>query len=93
MNTYAEVGSSFQQMGGECPDGWVEMLGPRPDDENSLDYTAQPDGTWAISEETLRAKQAEVESVWRKPSTSTSSGPANRVPGRARRRSRTAPCQ
>lgn len=65
MNTYAEVGSSFQQMGGECPDGWVEMLGPRPDDENSLDYTAQPDGTWAVSEETVRAKQAEVESVWR----------------------------
>lgn len=65
MNTYAEVGSSFQQMGGDCPEGWVEMIGPRPDDESTLDYTAQPDGTWAITQETLNSKLVPIENSWR----------------------------
>lgn len=42
------------------------MVGPRPDDENSLYYTANADGTWSVSQETLNAKLAEVESEWRK---------------------------
>lgn len=27
---FAEVGQSMQQIGGDCPDGWVEMPEPRP---------------------------------------------------------------
>lgn len=40
---FAEVGQSLQQVGGDCPDGWVEMQGQRPD----VGYVANADGTWA----------------------------------------------
>ena len=40
---FATVGSTFQQIGGECPDGWIEMDGPRPD----VQSVAQSDGSWA----------------------------------------------
>ncbi|QVW25369.1 hypothetical protein KJF94_07285 [Pseudomonas hormoni] len=62
---YAELGSSFMQVGGECPEGWIIMKEPRPEGDNSTDYTAQADGSWAVTQETLRSKAAVFESVWR----------------------------
>lgn len=41
---YAEAGSSFQQFGGSCPDGWIVMQGERP----SPDHVASADGQWVI---------------------------------------------
>lgn len=41
---YAEAGSSFQQFGGSCPDGWIVMQGERP----SPDHVAQEDGSWVV---------------------------------------------
>lgn len=43
QKVFAEVGQSLQQIGGDCPAGWVEMLDQRPD----IDCVAQADGTWA----------------------------------------------
>ena len=43
---YAEVGSSLQQIGGTCPDGWIVMQGERPMPE----YVAQADGSWSLPE-------------------------------------------
>lgn len=40
---FAEVGQSLQQIGGDCPAGWVEMSEQRPDASS----IAQADGTWA----------------------------------------------
>lgn len=40
---FAEVGQSLQQIGGDCPAGWIEMQGQRPD----TGYVAHVDGTWA----------------------------------------------
>ena len=62
---FAAVGKNAQQVGGECPDGWIVMNSQRPEGDQWADYTAQPDGSWAISEETLLAKLAAEESVWR----------------------------
>ena len=42
---YAKVGDSFQQIGGECPDGFIIMQSERPDAE----YVAKEDGTWIKS--------------------------------------------
>lgn len=42
MDVYAEAGASLQQVGGDCPDGWVVMQGERPTPE----YVAQEDGSW-----------------------------------------------
>lgn len=64
MNVYAEVGGNFQQVGGTCPDGWVEMSGQRPDDEDALLYTATQAGEWVISDETLTRIGAEREVAW-----------------------------
>lgn len=44
MNVYAEPGQSLQQMGGECPEGWVEMNGQRP----SPAHVAAATGDWVI---------------------------------------------
>lgn len=41
-NVYAEVGDSFQQVGGRCPDGYIEMIGERP----TPNHVAQADGSW-----------------------------------------------
>ncbi len=65
MNVYAEIGGFEQfidQAGDGGPYGWILMSGPRPD---SVDYTAQSDGTWSITQETLKAKQAPIENAWR----------------------------
>lgn len=42
MDVFAEAGSSFQQVGGTCPAGWVVMQGERP----SPHHVAQADGEW-----------------------------------------------
>ncbi|WP_122663496.1 hypothetical protein [Pseudomonas viridiflava] len=65
---YAVVGQSHQQVGGDLPEGWVIMHYQRPlgdDQYESNDYTAQADGTWAITASTLRAKAVIVEDDWR----------------------------
>ncbi|MGE8501699.1 MAG: DUF4376 domain-containing protein [Pseudomonas sp.] len=41
---FAELGSSLQQFGGSCPDGWIVMQGERP----SPEHVAQEDGSWAL---------------------------------------------
>lgn len=64
MSVYAEVGGNFQQVGGECPEGWVEMGGQRPDDEDALLYTATQAGEWVVSAETLARIGAEREAAW-----------------------------
>ncbi|MFZ7321228.1 hypothetical protein [Comamonas jiangduensis] len=43
QKVFAEVGQSLQQIGGDCPDGWIEMSEQRPDASS----IAQADGTWA----------------------------------------------
>ncbi|WP_189654376.1 hypothetical protein [Pseudomonas fluorescens] len=65
MNTYADVGANMQQIGGDCPDGWIHMEGPRPEDEDAANYTAQANGTWAVTAQTLREKLIPVENAWR----------------------------
>lgn len=60
MNVYAQAGSSFQQVGGDCPDGWTLMEGERP----SAAHVAQADGVWgaqAQSQENLST----AERMWR----------------------------
>lgn len=55
MSVYAEVGASLQQIGGDCPAGWLVMQVERPTPE----HVAQADGTWVIpakTEEQLRAE-------------------------------------
>ena len=64
LNVYAEIGGNLQQVGGDCPGGWVEMVGPRPDGEDTLLYTATAAGEWVISEETLARLSAERETAW-----------------------------
>lgn len=68
MKYYAEVGFNLQMVDDAefgCPEGWIEMFAPRPEDENTLDYTAQIDGTWKITQETLNAKWTPFENEWR----------------------------
>lgn len=65
MRYYAIVGASLFEADetDKGPDsGWIEMSGPRPD---STDYTAQENGSWAITPETVKLKQAVIELEWR----------------------------
>lgn len=39
---FAELGSSLQQIGGNCPDGWITMQCERP----SPNHIASVDGQW-----------------------------------------------
>ncbi|QTH12464.1 hypothetical protein C4C32_17915 [Pseudomonas corrugata] len=64
LNVYAESGSNFQQIGGDCPDGWIQMTRQRPDGEDTLLYTASDIGEWVISEATLQRIAAEREASW-----------------------------
>ena len=41
---YAEPGASLQQIGGQCPGGWVVMEGERP----SSEHVATAAGQWVI---------------------------------------------
>ena len=47
---FAKPGESQQQIGGECPDGWVVMLHQRPDEGG---YIASNDGSWSVFSPTL----------------------------------------
>ena len=62
---YAEVGENFQQIGGECPEGFIVMVGPRPEDERAADYIAMTDGTWAIDPMIAHNKAVTIETLWR----------------------------
>ncbi len=42
MHVYAMVGDGLQQVGGECPSGWIEMKGERPGDG----FIAAEGGEW-----------------------------------------------
>lgn len=42
MTFYSLDGYSMQQIGGKCPDGWVEMECERP----SVDYVSTDSGKW-----------------------------------------------
>lgn len=42
MHIYAMVGDGLQQVGGECPSGWIEMKGERPGDG----FIAAEGGEW-----------------------------------------------
>ncbi len=42
MQVFAIVGESLQQVGGDCPEGWVVMQEQRPD----VGSVARADGTW-----------------------------------------------
>lgn len=42
MNIYGKIGSNIQQIGGDCPSGWVEMITERPDTKS----VATQNGTW-----------------------------------------------
>lgn len=44
MAFYSLVGHSIQQIGGECPDGWVEIGCERP----SVAHVATDSGKWVI---------------------------------------------
>ena len=62
---YAKVGLNIVEVDDtdKGPDeGWIEMVGPRPE---SSDYTAQSDGSWEITTETLNSKLAPIENTWR----------------------------
>lgn len=43
---YAKVGESFQQVGGSCPSGYIEMQGERP----TPSHVACGNGTWGLPE-------------------------------------------
>jgi hypothetical protein len=61
---YAEIGSNFQQVGGDCPNGWIQMNGQRPDDKDTLLYTASEKGEWVISDRTLLEIRMKREADW-----------------------------
>ena len=44
QKVFAEVGQCLQQIGGECPAGWIEMAGQRP----SENHVASSDGCWLL---------------------------------------------
>lgn len=51
MSIFAEVGGSIQQIGGNCPEGWIVMQGERPTPE----HVATAEGTWFLNDyETAR---------------------------------------
>lgn len=44
MNVYAEPGQGLQQIGGDCPEGWIQMNGQRP----SPAHVAVATGDWVV---------------------------------------------
>ena len=44
MSIYAQIGSSSQQVGGDCPNGWIVMVSERP----SPEHVAKADGAWEV---------------------------------------------
>lgn len=61
LNVYAEPLTSFQQVGGDCPSGWVVMSGERP----SIHHIATEGGDWILPEidfkELVTARRYQVE--------------------------------
>lgn len=65
---YAKIGDSFQQIGGDCPAGFIQMNGLRPDDG---EYIASETGEWVpvppptqeqlVSEANAKKQQLDVE--------------------------------
>ena len=60
MNIYAELGGSFQQVGGVCPAGWIVMQGQRP----SPAHVALEGGIWGTEAPAQEDAQA-LERAWR----------------------------
>ena len=56
MTFYSLAGHSMQQIGGECPYGWVEMECERPSDA----HVATSDGKWIIPAKTIQQKISEA---------------------------------
>lgn len=46
LDVFAKPGESIQQVGGDCPEGWVQMRSPRPD----IDSLANANGTWVAAQ-------------------------------------------
>lgn len=44
LKVFAEPGHSLQQVGGACPEGWIEMISQRPGNYN----IAQQGGSWGL---------------------------------------------
>lgn len=68
MKFHAQINGNLQtvdEADSGCPDGWIEMKYRRPEDAYTLEYTAQADGTWEITQETLNSKLAPIENDWR----------------------------
>lgn len=65
MNVYAEVGQNHQQIGGECPEGWVVMRIERPFSDDWWSLVASPEGEWVVSDELVRNAARKVEDNWR----------------------------
>lgn len=70
MICYAYAGQNVQVIddtdGEFIPDtGMIAMQYSRPEGSDTLLYTAQPDGTWAITEITIRGVAAKIEDEWR----------------------------
>lgn len=55
---YAKVGESFQQIGGSCPSGYIEMQGERPTPQ----HVACENGTWGLPQPTKEQQLAKLES-------------------------------
>lgn len=62
---YAKVGENFQQIGGNCPDGFIAMVGARPEDDRAADYIAMTDGTWVIDPMIAYRAAVEAETAWK----------------------------
>ncbi|ATR83955.1 hypothetical protein CS390_16115 [Pseudomonas sp. HLS-6] len=62
---YAKVGENFQQVGGDCPSGYILMVGARPEDDRAAEYVAMADGTWAIDPMIAYRAAVEIETAWR----------------------------
>lgn len=66
MNVYAKIGDNFQQIGGQCPPGWVLMTGQRP----APGFIATEAGEWvdptslATLADVKAAKLAEVNTAF-----------------------------
>ena len=52
MMIYSLADDSMQQIGGECPEGWIKMARERP----SNDYVATSEGKWIIPVKTKSEK-------------------------------------
>ena len=65
LPVYAKVGENFQQVGGECPEGFILMVDPRPEDGDVTAYIAMEDGTWTIDPMIAYNKAVAIETLWR----------------------------